>query len=157
MKRKLVGENSQLLFHVCEYSGDILKAYKLGNDMLAFARSNPLLGLASNQLGIRERVCIANVGEGGYTQIFINPQIVRRSASTQLSMREGCLSFPNVRGDVTRPVMVEITHLRLINDIEQTVTQVFRGMDAIIMDHEIDHLDGVRCIDKMRNKTTENL
>ena len=105
MNLKLIGPDNPKLKTVCEYT-DLKKAVAVGNNLLKFARSHPCLGLAANQLGFTERVCVAKVG--GTLQRFINPQIIERSKEKILSPNEGCLSFPGQRGSVMRPRYITV-------------------------------------------------
>lgn len=150
---KLIGGENKKLTTVCEFTG-IVKAVSVGNKLRTFANSNACLGLSANQFGILERVCVAKVNT--MYKVFINPQIIIRQGS-QVSYREGCLTYPGVRGDVKRPQRVLMTWLSVGKkdyNIEEKEAW-FEGIEAIILDHEVDHLNGVRCIDKMFNKKHE--
>ena len=154
MIRKLVGADNPKLVTKVEYSGDIKKALKIGNELLKFSRKNPLLGISANQLGVMERVCIATID--GEIRVFINPVIVEKKGRV-LSRKEGCLSFPGVRGDIWRTKEITISYEQYykLDKVSNNITEIFTGMNAIVIHHEIDHLDGIRCIDKMMNKTVE--
>ena len=56
------------------------------------------------------------------------------------------MSWPGVRGDVERPRLIHVTWT---NRYGNELQGIFKGIDAIVLEHEIDHLDGIRCIDKM--------
>lgn len=147
---KLIGGENQKLKTKCEFT-DIKKAVKVGNKLKKFVNSNRCLGLSANQFGILERVCIAKVGSE--FKVFINPEITRRQGK-QISEQEGCLSYPNVRGDIKRARIIKVTWLSVgLKGYETTEhEETFTNLDAIVLEHEIDHLDGIRCIDKMYNK-----
>jgi peptide deformylase len=150
---KLIGGENKKLTTVCEFTS-IVKAVNVGNKLKKFAGSNNCLGLSANQFGILERVCI--IKTNSVFKVFINPQIVTRQGS-QVSNQEGCLTYPGVRGDVKRPNRVLVTWLSVgKKDYNMKKEDAwFEGIEAIILDHEVDHLNGVRCIDKMFNKTQE--
>lgn len=101
------------------------------------------LGLSANQLGLRERACIINADP---MICMINPQIV--NASDQMSYGEkpeGCLSFPNLFMKIKRP---EVIRVRYTLPNGETKTQQFAGMTSRIVQHEIDHLDGILFMDR---------
>ena len=154
MIRKLVGADNPKLITKVEYSGDIKRALKMGNELLKFARKNPLLGISANQLGIMERVCIATID--GEIRVFINPVIVEKKGRV-LSKKEGCLSFPKIRGDIWRANEITISYEQYykLDKVSVNISEIFTGMNAVVIHHEVDHLDGIRCIDKMMNKITE--
>lgn len=80
--------------------------------------------------------------------VFINPKIVSIS-DEKTSYSEGCLSIPKVNGYVTRPYKVVVT----ATDIDgQEFTQEFRDLEAHIVLHENDHINGVLYIDRMEAK-----
>jgi len=142
----LVGGDNEKLKTKCEYT-NAKKAVATGNKLFAFTRNVGCLGLSANQVGIMERVCIAKINNK--FKIFINPHIIK-SWGKQVSEKEGCLSFPGVRGDIVRPQNIMVMWITINNGIEISHEEVFTGMDAIVLEHEIDHLNGIRCIDKMK-------
>lgn len=105
-----------------------------------------MVGLAAPQIGESQRAIVIDtqVGEGrksfGRLQCFINPEIVWRSRETAEG-REGCFSTGMVWGIVRRPVAVKI---RAFTPEGELVEQIFEGFTARIVQHEIDHLDGLR-------------
>ena len=153
MSLKLVGPDNPKLRTVCTFT-DLKKAVAVGNNLLKFARSHPCLGLAANQLGFTERVCVAKIN--GKFQVFINPQIIESSPETQISKDEGCLSFPDQRGTIIRPKTITIQYMVIDKWTSSGCIEFFEGINAIIIEHEIDHLDGIRCIDKFQKKIPTN-
>jgi len=148
MNIKLIGPENRKLFTVVEFK-DLHRAVRTGVAMIRFLQRTPGLGLAANQAGIMERVCVAKLD--GRFRMFIDPHITLRLGK-QISRGEGCLSFPGVRGDVVRPQRIQV-RWKDVQDWQVTErTQDFQDLNAIILEHEIDHLDGIRCIDKMKNK-----
>lgn len=94
------------------------------------------VGLASTQVGLKERFFIAKNGQK--FQAFINPQILS-SGKKSKKYFEGCLSIPNYWGEVNRAAQIKVS----FQDEEgQTVTKTLTGVPAWIFQHEIDHLDG---------------
>lgn len=98
------------------------------------------LGLAGPQVGIIRRVVVIDVTEDRSGLIeLVNPEIIERSEETQYGT-EGCLSFPNLYGYVTRPKTVKFrAQDRNGNVYEKEVSDLF----ARAVCHELDHLDGV--------------
>lgn len=147
---KLIGGENQKLKTVCQFTC-IKKAVKVGNKLKKFVKSNKCLGIAANQFGILERVCVVKIGLT--LKVFINPKIINKQG-LQISKEEGCLSFPGIRGDIKRPQNIEVSWISVgIKGYEITEhLLIFADFDAIVLEHEIDHLDGIRCLDKMYNK-----
>jgi len=100
------------------------------------------VGLASNQVGVAKRVAV--IDADGQRFAMVNPRIV--SSQGRDTAEEGCLSIPDVFGDVTRPA--EVTLEALDHD-----GQPFRldasGLVARAIQHEIDHLDGIIFLDHL--------
>ena len=91
--------------------------------------------------GRRRRTPSATTGP----QVYINPVLSKPTGDLEI-YEEGCLSLPDIRGDVMRPPTITITY----TDIEgRQVTQAATGLLGRCWQHETDHLDGVLIIDKM--------
>lgn len=104
-------------------------------------------GIAAPQVGIHERVIIVDPGTG--PTAYVNPEIVERSFRT-FSFEEGCLSVPGVWGMVKRHRAVT---LKAFDVDGKEVTVKTEGFEAVIFQHEIDHLDGVLFIDRVEKFT----
>src|SRR5437764_144293 len=116
---------------------------KLAEDMLATMRAAPGVGLAAPQVGISERLIVVEYEDAHYA--LANPEIAWRSDETAVA-EEGCLSLPNLYGDVERAVAVRVRGLDLTN---RRVTVEAEGWLARIFQHEFDHLDGILFPDRM--------
>ena len=106
------------------------------------------MGLAATQLWIDKRIIIYDIYGDKYNpklEVLINPQIVA-SEGNQLSENEGCLSVPDFRSDVKRFERVWVQALDRGGGSVQIETD---GIHAIVLQHEIDHLDGILFIDKI--------
>ncbi len=104
------------------------------------------VGLAAPQAGLPWRMFVANAtGEAGDDRVFINPRLAQASTATEAA-EEGCLSLPEVRGHITRPLAITIT---ATDRHGQPFTLTSDDLPARIWQHENDHLDGVLIIDKM--------
>ena len=117
---------------------------KLLNNMRDTMYANKGVGLAAPQIGVSKRVIVVDVGEGLIE--LINPSIIE--ASGQLTDTEGCLSLPDVVGDVKRAAKVRVKGLNR-NGAEIEIRA--EGYAARAFQHEIDHLEGILFIDKAEN------
>jgi peptide deformylase len=107
------------------------------------------VGLAAPQVGINKRLMVYN--EHGDAQkwmsevIMVNPRIVEYSEATDVE-QEGCLSFPDMGGDVERSKWIKVEAQNLKG---KKIKKKFRGWEARIFQHEYDHLDGKVYIDRL--------
>ena len=112
------------------------------NDMYETMTAAEGFGLAAVQVGVMRRAVVINTGEGRID--LINPRIV--SATGGQTGEEGCLSVPEQRGDVERPMIVVVESMD-IDGNERTITG--EGLLARVICHEIDHLDGIMFVDRI--------
>ena len=105
------------------------------------------LGLAANQVGVARRVIIVLFQDGPHA--FINPKIVKWSKEYD-SRDEGCLSFPNIYGEVERDLKVVVEAQDL--DMKKHRFTV-EGMGARAFQHEIDHLNGITFVTRAKPGT----
>lgn len=106
------------------------------------------VGLAAPQIGVLQRLVLVDPSGGDdSTQllVMVNPKIDRTDGK-QVS-NEGCLSMPGVRGDVDRAMEVDVSFFDLNG---QKYQRTFAGFVSAIVQHEIDHLDGVLFTDRIR-------
>jgi peptide deformylase len=103
------------------------------------------VGLAATQVGILHRVLVYRVHQQSPVAALVNPEI-EWWGSDQETLEEGCLSLPNVHVDVERPVHVRVTALTAFGE---PVTVEASGLEARVIQHEIDHLDGVLVLDRI--------
>lgn len=120
---------------------------QLVEDMVETMRKAPGVGLAAPQVGESKRILVADCGEQhGGLHVLINPKITRKEG-TQFGI-EGCLSFPNLFGDVERAAKVTVK----AQDLNGRWFKVDgEGLLARCFQHEVDHLDGILFIDKAQN------
>lgn len=112
------------------------------HDTLKMAKDG--VGLAAPQVGILKRLVVIDLtAEDGDVYKLVNPVIVK-SKGEQIC-REGCLSVPGMLGDVIRPKEIVVEAL---NEKGQKIKIKAQDLLAIVLCHEIDHLDGVLFIDK---------
>ena len=106
-------------------------------------------GLAAPQVGILKRVIVVDIGDGLIK--LINPKIVEQEGEEQ--GEEGCLSVPEIIGEVKRPYKVKVKGL---NELGEEIEIKATGFLARAFCHEIDHLDGILFIDKVIPSTIRN-
>ncbi len=119
------------------------KIKKLAQDMLETLKSAQGLGLAAPQVGESISLFVLNFGEKSL--VFINPEIIKKSKKKEV-LEEGCLSFPGLFLKIKRPKEIEIKALDLNG---QEIKRKFNGLDARVIQHEIDHLNGILFIDRL--------
>ena len=106
------------------------------------------VGLAAPQIGLAIRIFLVDTaqlddgedtGKNGLKQAFINAQKIEEGGNLW-DYEEGCLSIPDVRGDVKRPAQIK---LRYQDENFETHEKVFTGMIARVIQHEYDHTEGI--------------
>jgi peptide deformylase len=118
------------------------------DDMAETMYQAPGIGLAAIQAGSKHNLLIYDITppeEGRSLQVLINPRIVEREGS-MLSEGEGCLSVPELRADVKRSERVLVEGF---NRNEKSVRIEAEGLHAVVLQHEIDHLNGVLFLDHL--------
>jgi peptide deformylase len=102
------------------------------------------VGLAAPQIGTSNRVLVYRVQPESPIVALVNPEIEWTGKETEI-LEEGCLSLPNVHVDVERPVHVRT---RAVDEQGETVVIEASGLEARVIQHEVDHLDGVLMIER---------
>jgi peptide deformylase len=120
------------------------KMRNLASDMLETMYSAPGVGLAAPQVGVGVRLIVIDAGDGPRT--LFNPEIVWRRG--EACDDEGCLSVPGMVGTVTRSAEVEVIAYDRNGELFNVKA---KNLLARILQHEIDHLDGILYIDKAEN------
>jgi peptide deformylase len=102
------------------------------------------VGLAAPQLGISHRLLVYRIGPDAPVIVLANPRLEWQSDDGEL-FEEGCLSIPGVQVDIERPV-----HVRVRGQDEEGEDRVVEasGLEARVIQHEMDHLDGVLILDR---------
>ena len=117
---------------------------KLVQDMVETMTEHHGVGLAANQVGILERICVIQTPELEEAMVLVNPEIVTREG--QREVEEGCLSVPGYRGMVVRSEKVRARALGL--DSKQFKVDA-DDLLAQALEHEIDHLNGIMYMDHL--------
>ena len=121
---------------------------RLIDDMLETMYHAPGVGLAGPQVAVKRRLVVLDPSTKNQEPeplALINPEILEFGEERQTG-EEGCLSIPEMFADVERPSWV---HVRYIDRDGLTVERRFEGRPAVIVQHEVDHLNGVLFIDHL--------
>jgi peptide deformylase len=102
------------------------------------------IGLAATQLGVMHRVLVYRVDREAPLGVLINPELEWAGEEVE-PMEEGCLSLPGVGVDVERPVNVRV---RAVDEHGAPLVVEASGLEARVIQHEMDHLDGVLILDR---------
>jgi peptide deformylase len=102
------------------------------------------VGLAATQVGTLNRVLVYRVQPEGNIAALVNPEIEWKGKETE-TMEEGCLSLPAILVDVERPIYVRV---RALDENGEPIVIEASGLEARVIQHEIDHLDGVLILDR---------
>lgn len=121
---------------------NVKKLRKLIKNMVKTMRKADGVGLAAPQVGYGMRLCVIKQTENDL--VLINPMIATRSKKTAI-MEEGCLSLPNVKAKVKRAKWIKIKTQNIKGEFDE-----FEAGDLLarVIQHEIDHLNGILIIDK---------
>ena len=132
---------------------------RLIDDMIETKRAAHGAGIAANQVGRALRVAVVEVQPGNPRYpykppvdltVIVNPEI--EPVDDELfAVNEGCLSVPGLRGDVERNVNIRV---RYLDRDGQAREEIRRGLTAGTFQHEVDHLDGVLFLDRVRDPST---
>jgi peptide deformylase len=117
---------------------------KLADDMLDTMYDAPGLGLAAPQVGVQKRFFVYDLGAGDGGQVLINPVVTESDGEWEY--HEGCLSVPGMAFDIVRPKQVHVTGVDLDgNEVSFEADELF----ARLIQHELDHLDGVLLLEHL--------
>lgn len=139
----LLGEKSLLVNNVNDR--EIIESSVLLKEALdEFRQENGFgRGIAAPQIGILKRMVALNLGKE--TFVIINPEIIKKSEET-FTMWDDCMSFPDILVKVKRYNSVDITYLDEMGN--QKVWENIQQSVAELLQHEIDHLDGILAVDR---------
>lgn len=116
----------------------------LAQDMIDTMYEAPGVGLAANQIGISRRIAVFDAQDELGPKVMINPHVVETSGEWEFD--EGCLSVPGHYWEIMRPAFTRVSALDLGgNEVEYAGD----GLLGRVLQHEIDHLDGLLLIDRL--------
>lgn len=118
---------------------------KFMQDLINLEEEKNALGIAANQVGSKQRLFVMD------KNIFVNPKIIEGTGHKILD--EKCLSLPNVELSVSRNTSLTLEYFSVVGNghLERTVKE-FKGLEARVIQHEIDHLDGILILDRTNQK-----
>ena len=150
---ELVSENNKILNEVMppfDFENPVMDPYELSDGLQKLRQEEGGIGLAAPQVGIRTRVLVIGMGnlqtEGteDFNQVFFNPTL-HDAGQGDIYMMEGCLSFPGLFIKVKRPQNIV---LEWYTEEGTKASERFLGMTSRIIQHELDHLDGITFIQR---------
>ena len=112
--------------------------------MAGIMRDSIGVGLAAPQLGISQRLLVYRIGSDAPLITLVNPELEWQSEDAE-TVEEGCLSIPTVVVDVERPIHVRVRARDERGDLRLVEAS---GLEARVIQHEMDHLDGVLMLDR---------
>jgi peptide deformylase len=132
---------------------------RLIDDLIDTMRDHAGAGLAANQIGLPVRVAVIEVQPGNPRYpykppipltVIVNPEFEPVAEET-VAINEGCLSVPDLRGDVERFVEIRVRYLDREGEPHE---EIRRGLTAGTFQHEIDHLGGILFLDRVSDPRT---
>jgi peptide deformylase len=155
LERELIARRDAALAQVVKFGDPVLKSKaspitEFGPElraeverMIGIMRDGMGVGLAATQLGVLRRLLVFQAGPDSEPTALLNPA-VEWASDVLVVAEEGCLSLPGVSMDVERPLHARVTGLDLDGEPVQVEAS---GLEARVLQHEIDHLDGVLILD----------
>ncbi len=156
LEAELLERREAALAHVVKFGDPVLKSKAspvrdFGPElraeverMVAIMRDGMGVGLAATQLGVLRRLLVFQAGPDSEPTALINPEVEWLSNEVVVA-EEGCLSLPRVSMDVERPLHARFSGL----DVDGEPIEIeASGLEARVLQHEIDHLDGVLILDR---------
>ena len=124
----------------------------LVSDLLDTMHAGPgSVGVAASQIGVTLRVCVVDVSASRHGKdnhhgqlCMINPEIIAREGLAV--MREGCMSVPDYTGDVERATLITVRFSEPDGNLREIAAS---GFEAVAIQHEMDHLDGILFLDRI--------
>ena len=156
LENELIERREEALAHVVKFGDPILKSRaspvtEFGEGlrsevdrMISIMRDGLGVGLAATQLGMLRRLLVVQTSNDSQPAAVVNPEVVWSSDDLVIA-EEGCLSLPRVSMDVERPLHVAVAGV----DVDGEPVRIeASGLEARVLQHEIDHLDGILILDR---------
>ena len=142
----LLKKRANLIIRVDEHISGLIE------DLVDTMRAGPgSVGVAAPQIGVSLRACVVDVSNNRLGKennhgllVMLNPEVVAAEGSAV--MREGCMSVPDYTGDVARATALTVNYLDQ-QGVAQSVSA--SGFEAVAIQHELDHLDGILFLDRI--------
>ncbi len=116
----------------------------LADDMVETMVAAPGVGLAAPQVGVQKRLFVYDTGDGGGPRTIVNPTIAESDG--EWTFEEGCLSVPGLSWPIVRPRHIHLVGWDLDgNEVSIEATE----FEARVLQHEVDHLDGVLLVERL--------
>ena len=120
---------------------------RLADHMAQIMYNAPGIGLAANQVGVPKRLLVADISpqiSESDLIVLANPEII--AAEGELTIEEGCLSVPDYQAEVKRHEKITVRGLDIHGEEVEIEAE---GLLAVVLQHEIDHLNGILFIDRI--------
>ena len=125
----------------------------LAQDMLQTMYEGSGIGLAATQVNVHKRVIVIDISEDKTNPIIlINPKVTKVIDKSKKVYAEGCLSVPGFYEELERPSSVEVSYKNLEGEDK---TLLANDLSFVVMQHEMDHLDGKMMVDSISNINRE--
>lgn len=121
---------------------------KLAEDMIATMYDAPGVGLAAPQVGVQKRLFVYDAQDDTGAHVLVNPTITESRG--EWTFEEGCLSVPGLSWDIVRPDEVHLTGWDLDGNEVSIEADEYLGR---ILQHELDHLDGILLLERLDDDT----
>jgi peptide deformylase len=156
LRARLLERRDAALAHVVKFGDPVLRSratevadfderlHEEVRRMVAIMSEGMGVGLAATQLGILRRLLVFQAGPDSPPRAIVNPELEWVSKETE-EAEEGCLSLPQVTMDVDRPLHARVTGR---DELGEEIVIEASGLEARVLQHEIDHLDGVLILDR---------
>lgn len=156
LRARLLERRDAALAHVVKFGDPVLRSRatpvadfdeKLHDEvrrMVAIMSEGMGVGLAATQLGLLRRLLVFQAGPDSPPRAIVNPEVEWLSRETEFA-EEGCLSLPRVTMDVERPLHARVSGR---DELGEEILIEASGLEARVLQHEIDHLDGVLILDR---------
>lgn len=142
----LVGESDPILKEVLpefNFNNPPINPMEFASSLVETCKMLECIGLSANQCGFKHRVFVAGAGDQ-YVACF-NPKLI--SSEGEVSMEEGCATFPFLSLKVTRPKSITIEYQDYLGNKH---TSTFGGLSARIFQHELDHMNGILYTERVK-------
>jgi len=120
---------------------DLIKAQL--KEMIVIQNQKNGIGLAAIQVGLLKAMFVMG------SESCINPEVIKRDPNSMEQMHEGCLSFPNKRVTIKRSTRIEVGYYNIKFEM---IVKNLSGMDAVVFQHELDHLNGLTMYDRQKRQ-----